>query len=41
VGGAPTTAGKVSEIAEELVEVHAQSSTHRLTKPAYIRNSVD
>jgi DNA repair protein RecN (Recombination protein N) len=41
VGGAPTTAGKVAEIAEELVEVHAQSSTHRLTKPAYIRNSVD
>ena len=41
LGGEPTTAGKVAEIAEELVEVHAQSSNHRLTKPAFIRSTLD
>ena len=41
LGGAPTTAGRVSELASELVEVHAQSSTNRLTKPAFIREAID
>ena len=41
LGGAPVTAGRVSELASELVEVHAQSSTNRLTKPAFIREAID
>lgn len=41
VGGVPTTAGKVAELGSELVEVHAQSSTNRLTKSAFIRSTVD
>ncbi len=41
LGGEPTTASKVAEIAENLVEVHAQSSNHRLTKPAFIRSTLD
>ena len=40
-GGAPVTAGRVNELASELVEVHAQSSTNRLTKPAFIREAID
>ena len=41
IGGAPTTATRVSELAAELVEVHAQASTSRLTKPAFIRAALD
>jgi DNA repair protein RecN (Recombination protein N) len=41
VGGAPATAGRVSELASDLVEVHAQSSTNRLTKPTYVRSTLD
>ena len=41
LGGAPVTAGRVNELASELVEVHAQSSTNRLTKPAFIREAID
>ncbi len=41
VGGAQTTASKVLEFAGDLVEVHAQSSTNRLTKPAYVRTTLD
>ena len=41
LGGAPVTAGRVSDLASELVEVHAQSSTNRLTKPAFIREAID
>ncbi len=41
LGGAQVTASKVSEFAGELVEVHAQSSTNRLTKPAFVRVTLD
>ena len=41
LGGAPSTFGKVSELAGELVEVHAQSSTSRLTKPLFVRTTLD
>ena len=41
LGGTSSTAGKVSEVGESLIEIHAQSSTQRLTKPAYIRSLVD
>ena len=41
LGGTPTTTSRVSDFADELVEVHAQSSTHRLTKPTFIRNALD
>ncbi len=41
LGGVPTTASKVMEFAGDLVEVHAQSSTNRLTKPAYVRTTLD
>ena len=41
VGGVATTAGKVAELGSEMVEVHAQSSTNRLTKPSFIRSTVD
>ena len=41
VGGAPLTSGKVGEFAGELVEVHAQSSTSRLTKPLFVRTTLD
>ena len=41
IGGAAATAGKITEIGNELVEVHAQSSTNRLTKPLFIRATVD
>ena len=41
LGGLPTTAARVSELASELVEVHAQSSTNRLTKPAFVRATLD
>lgn len=41
IGGAPTTATQVAEFASDLVEVHAQASTNRLTKPAFIRATLD
>jgi DNA repair protein RecN (Recombination protein N) len=41
MGGTPVTAGKVGELAERLVEVHAQSTTNRVTKPAFIRDAID
>lgn len=41
LGGTASTAGKVSEVGESLIEIHAQSSTQRLAKPAYIRSLVD
>ena len=41
IGGVATTAGKVSEIGNDLVEVHAQSNTNRLTKSHFIRAAVD
>lgn len=41
LGGSQSTAGRVGELASELVEVHAQSSTNRLTKPAFVRVALD
>ena len=41
IGGAPSTNAKAAELANELVEVHAQSSTQRLSKPAYVRTALD
>jgi len=41
IGGAPSTNAKAVELANELVEVHAQSSTQRLSKPAYVRTALD
>ena len=34
IGGVVTTTSQVSELAQELVEIHAQSSSARLSKPA-------
>jgi DNA repair protein RecN (Recombination protein N) len=41
IGGVPSTNAKAAELANELVEVHAQSSTQRLSKPAYVRTALD
>ena len=41
IGGETSTASKASEIGSLLVEVHAQSSTQRLTKPVYVRQILD
>ena len=41
LGGIATTSAKVAELAGDLVEVHAQSSTNRLTKPAFVRAALD
>ena len=41
IGGVAATAGKIAEVGSNLVEVHAQSSTNRLTKSLFIRASVD
>jgi len=41
IGGESSTAAKASDIGSLLVEVHAQSSTQRLTKPAYVRQILD
>lgn len=41
LGGIATTAGKVVELASDLVEVHAQSTTNRLTKSAFVRATLD
>ena len=41
LGGVPSTNSKVAEIAEKLVEIHAQAGTQRLSKPAFIREALD
>ncbi|MEI6216567.1 MAG: DNA repair protein RecN [Actinomycetes bacterium] len=41
LGGSPTTATQISELAAELIEIHAQSSTARLAKPAVQREILD
>ena len=41
LGGAVTTTSQVSELAQELVEIHAQSSSARLSKPAVQLNLLD
>ena len=40
-GGIATTAGRIAEIAQSLVEVHAQSSTTRLTKAGFMQDALD
>ena len=41
IGGALSTAAKVAEIAEALVEIHGQSTNLRLSKPAIQREVLD
>ena len=41
IGGAQVTATQAAQFSELLLEVHAQSSTARLSKPAYQRDIVD
>jgi DNA repair protein RecN (Recombination protein N) len=41
LGGAVTTTSQVSDLAQELVEIHAQSSPARLSKPAVQLNLLD
>lgn len=41
LGGTAVTAGKVSEVTTELLEIHGQSSTQRLFKPNFVRTVVD
>jgi len=41
IGGAQVTATQAAQFSELLLEVHAQSSTARLNKPAYQRDIVD
>ena len=41
MGGALSTASKVGEIAEELIEIHGQSTNLRLAKPAVQREMLD
>ena len=41
IGGIPTTASTLSELGEELVEIHAQSSSLRLNKETVQRELID
>ena len=41
IGGIPTTASALSELGEELVEIHAQSSSLRLNKESVQRELID
>ena len=41
IGGVPTTASTLSELGEELVEIHAQSSSLRLNKETVQRELID
>jgi DNA repair protein RecN (Recombination protein N) len=41
LGGSPSTAAQISELAAELLEIHAQSSTARLAKPNVQREILD
>ncbi len=41
LGGIAGTVSKVAELSENLIQIHAQSSTQRLAKPAYIRLIID
>lgn len=41
MGSAPVTNARVSEIAHQLVEIHAQSGSQRLMKSSYIRSALD
>lgn len=41
LGGVPSTTHQISELADELIEIHAQSSTARLMKPNVQREMLD
>ena len=41
LGGVPSTTHQISELADQLIEIHAQSSTARLTKPQVQREMLD
>ena len=41
LGGVASTASQIATIAEDLIEIHAQSSTARLSKPAIQRDLLD
>ena len=41
LGGVPSTATAISELGSELVEIHGQSTSGRITKPAVVRELVD
>ena len=41
LGGSPSTANDVSTLCQELVEIHAQASSARLTKPNIARELLD
>ncbi len=41
LGGVPSTTHQISDLADELIEIHAQSSTARLTKPQVQREMLD
>ena len=41
IGGATTTASKASELSEKLLQVHGQSTNHRLAKPQVQRELLD
>ena len=40
-GGVSVSASRVADLAHSLVEVHAQSSVSRLTKPGFVRETLD
>jgi DNA repair protein RecN (Recombination protein N) len=40
-GGVSVTASRVADLAQSLVEVHAQSSVNRLTKSGFVRETLD
>jgi DNA repair protein RecN (Recombination protein N) len=41
LGGVPSTASAISELGSELVEIHGQSTSGRITKPAVVRELLD
>ena len=41
LGGTPSTNARVGELAQSLIEVHAQNSSQRLMKQGYIRSALD
>ena len=41
LGGVPSTATTISELGSDLVEIHGQSTSGRITKPAIVRELLD
>ena len=41
LGGLPSTATAIAELGSELVEIHGQSTSGRITKPAVVRDLLD